>query len=201
MGLRISFLCFLLIIKLVGATQTTWQLSKNSNGIKVYTKNSETTGFKAIKVEGVFAGTWEKLVGLLMDINNQKQWVYSTKEAYIIRKISDREILYYTETAVPWPVENRDAVLQMKVYPDANKILNKVIITNMPNAIPVKKGIVRVPYFNAVWEVKPIEKQKLSITYYLEMNPGGNLPSWVVNLFTAKGPYETFSKLSELLKK
>ena len=191
----------MLIIKLVGATQTTWQLSKNSNGIKVYTKNSETTGFKAIKVEGVFAGTWEKLVGLLMDINNQKQWVYSTKEAYIIRKISDREILYYTETAVPWPVENRDAVLQMKVYPDANKSLNKVIIVNMPNAIPVKKGIVRVPYFNAVWEVKPIEKQKLSITYYLEMNPGGNLPSWVVNLFTAKGPYETFSKLSELLKK
>ncbi len=200
MTLRILFLFVLFTIKLNGEAQSSWKLAKNSNGIKVYTRTTDTSEFKSIKVEGVFEGTLDRLINLITDINGQKQWVYSTKNAYPLKKISDNELLYYVETAVPWPADNRDAVLQMRVVRDANKNVNKVLIVGKPNAIPLKKGIVRVPYFNALWEIKPLDKQRLFITYYLDMNPGGNLPAAIVNMFTSKGPYETFVKLSQLLK-
>ena len=41
----------------------------------------------------------------------------------------------------------------------------------------------------------------ISIVYIFEVEPGGSLPAWVVNMFADKGPYETFKKLSDMLKR
>jgi len=43
--------------------------------------------------------------------------------------------------------------------------------------------------------------KSISIVYTFEADPGGNLPAWLVNSFADKGPYESFKKLAELLKK
>jgi hypothetical protein len=37
--------------------------------------------------------------------------------------------------------------------------------------------------------------------YTFETDPGGNVPAWLVNSFADKGPFESFKKLGELLKK
>jgi hypothetical protein len=41
----------------------------------------------------------------------------------------------------------------------------------------------------------------ISIVYILEADPGGSVPAWMVNMFIDKGPFESFKKLSGLLKK
>ncbi|MBD0377821.1 MAG: lipid-binding protein, partial [Flavisolibacter sp.] len=41
----------------------------------------------------------------------------------------------------------------------------------------------------------------LNVDYTLQVNPGGQLPPWLVNMFADKGPYESFKKLAELLKR
>jgi hypothetical protein len=108
--------------------------------------------------------------------------------------------LSYTETAVPWPASNRDIPINMQLNHDAKNNTLKVVARGIPNAIPVKKGIVRIPFLNSTWNVKFDGKSKLYINYFLEMDPGGTVPAWITNLFVAKGPYETFSKLSEVLQ-
>lgn len=201
MVFRICLLLFLLTLCFHSKAQPGWQLNKNSNGIKVYTKTADSSSFKSIKVEGIFAGTWERLYTILTDVDNHKQWVYNTKKSNLLKRISHLEVLYYIETSLPWPVENRDIPIRMII--DHNTLNNtyKVTTAGEPDAIPAKKGLVRVPYFNATWEVKPLENRQLAITYYLDVRPGGGIPAWVVNLFTIKGPYDTFSKLAVLLKK
>ena len=200
MVLRICLLLFLPAIYFHSEAQPGWQLNKNSNGIKVYTKASDSSSFKLIKVEGVFAGTWEKLYAILTDVDNHKQWVYNTKKSNLLKRISNLEVLYYIETSLPWPVENRDIAIRMIIHYDTRNNTYKVTTVGEPDAIPLKKGLVRVPYFNATWEVKPLENRQLAITYYLDVRPGGGIPAWVVNLFTTKGPYDTFSKLAALLR-
>jgi hypothetical protein len=201
MILRMCLLVYLLCIQLQSGAQAGWQLNKDKNGIKVYTKASDTTSYKSIKVEGVFTGTWEKLFTILMDITHHPLWVYNAKRSYLIKKIAGNEVLYYTETSLPWPMNNRDVVVRMKIFPDSELNVYKVISTGEPNAIPAKNGLVRIPYYKATWEVKPLEKQKIAITYYLDIHPGGSAPAWVVNMFITTGPFETFNKLAELLKK
>jgi len=181
-------------------TQVQWELTKDDNGIKVYTAKDPSSKFKDIKVEAAFAGTIQKLMTILVNVGNTKNWVYGTKDSYVIKKISPNEILYYSETALPWPVSNRDIPIRMLLNLDQKNNFLKVTASGEPNAMPAKKGIVRIPFFNASWDVKSDGKNKLNIVYTLKMDPGGSVPAGVTNMFISKGPYETFNNLGQLLK-
>lgn len=181
--------------------QTKWELEKSRNGIKVYTSKAESAKYKSVRVEADIAGKMDKLIELLLDASNNKEWIYRTNNAYQIKKLGPGEVLSYTETSVPWPANNRDIPLRMKLNHDARNNTLKVTAVGVPNAIPVKKGIVRIPYLNSWWDVKYDGKNKLHIVYFLEVDPGGSVPAWITNMFAAKGPYETFNSLAEMLKR
>ncbi len=182
------------------SAQTTWELAKEKNGIKVFTRKETNSKFKSIRVEATLNGTLDKLLRVLMDAGSNKNWVYNTNNSYIIKRLGTYETISYTETNVPWPGSNRDIPLHMHLIPDRKSNTLKVITKGEPEAIPQKKGIVRIPYFNSWWDVKYDGRNKLSIVYFLEMDPGGSVPAWLVNMFIAKGPYETFTGLVKVMK-
>lgn len=181
-------------------SQTGWELTKEKNGIKVYIANETSSKYKSIKVEAVFAGTLQKLVKILRDVKNNKEWVYSTKQSYLIKEINPNEILYYSETALPWPVNNRDIPVRMRLNLNTANNTLKVTAFGEPHAVPEQKGIIRIQFFSTSWDVKYAGKNKISITYYLKMDPSGNVPAQVTSMFITKGPYQTFENLSALLK-
>ena len=146
-------------------------------------------------------GTCDKLSGILMGVDKNIKWVYHTKTLRLIKRFSSNELIYYAETSLPWPMRNRDQAIRINLYPDSINHSLKIITTGEPKAIPETKGIVRVAYFLGIWQVKEISNGKISIEYYLNVDPGGSIPAWISNMFVAKGPYETFVNLSELLKK
>ena len=201
MLLQKSLLYICLLLGLPATAGPQWHLIKEGHGIKVYTAATGPGAYKSIKAKAVFTGTVEKFRALLLDIAKQPQWVYGTRHAHLIKKVNHQELLYYVETALPWPAANRDAVIRMRLK--ENKALHTLTVTSVgePQAFPVQDGKVRVPHFNARWEVKPAGKDKISLTYLLDIDPGGSLPAWITNLFLSKGPYETFRNLSDQLKK
>ena len=200
MAIRIVLTFYFLALAFPGKTQSPWHLNKEKNGIKVYSRATDSSRFHSIKIEAVFDGTWEKLFAILVDVGHQNKWVYKTKRSHLIKKISKYELLYYTETELPWPMSNRDGAIRMKIF-DSPSNIHRIVSLNEPGAIPLTPGLVRLAYYKAVWEVKSLEKNKIAITYLLDIHPGGGLPPWVVNTFITTGPYETFANLSELLKK
>ena len=200
MNARIALLICLLICSYTAFSQTAWELTKEKNGIKVYTANETSSKFKSVKVEAVFTGTLQKLVRILRDVEKNKEWVYNTKQSYLIKEINANEILYYSETALPWPVNNRDIPVRLRLNLNAANNTLKVWASGEPNALPVQKGIIRIQYFSSSWDVRYDGKGKISIIYYLKMDPSGNVPAQVTNMFITKGPYETFENLTKLLK-
>ncbi|MGV3503513.1 MAG: START domain-containing protein [Adhaeribacter sp.] len=176
-----------------------WSLIKQGHGITVYTASAGTTGFKAIKATAVFEGTIGRFREILLDVEGQPDWVYGTARAFTLKKISKQELVYYVETDLPWPASNRDSVVRMKVREDPAKGLLTVVSEGEPQAYPEQDKKVRVPHFSARWEVRNLGENKLGLTYLLQVDPGGTLPAWIVNLFASQGPYESFRKLSGLL--
>ncbi len=197
---KIVFTSIFILLLFGVQAQVNWQLAREKNGIKVFTALNGTSKFKAIKVEAVMAGKIEKLVNLLTNATSNKEWIYNTKVSYQIKRISHTETLSYTETEVPWPASNRDVPISLSLVHDEKNHSLAVIAKGLPNAIPAKEGIVRIPYFNSWWRVQEDGKGQLAITYFLEADPGGSVPAWINNLFIARGPYETFNKLAMLLK-
>ena len=181
--------------------QQDWELSKNKNGIKVYTRKTDSSDFKAVKVDAVLTGTPERLIDILMGIEKNIKWVYHTKTLRLIKRYNETELIYYAETSLPWPMKNRDQAIRIKVFPDSANRKVKITTVGEPGAIPATKGIVRVPYFLGIWDVQALNNHEISIQYYLNVDPGGSIPAWISNMFVAKGPYETFINLSNLLKK
>jgi hypothetical protein len=180
--------------------QYNWKLSKNDGGIKVYLSEVKHSKFKNIKVECTLEGTYDKLMAILNDVTNQKNWVYNNISSTILQRINSNEFYYYSKTYLPWPMTNRDAVIHLKMNKDSLNRFLTISAVSEPGYTAEKKGLVRVPRSNVSWYVTMPSAKTISIVYIFDAEPGGSLPAWVVNMFTDKGPYESFKKLSELLK-
>jgi len=182
-------------------SQSGWVLRKEENGIFIYDLKSDTSKFNSIKVETELAGKVEDLLSILLDVGTHYKWAYGTKSASMLKRISDKEIIFYKEINSPaLMVSDRDIVIRMKIIQNSTSKSINVESIALPNFIPPKKNLVRVPMSNEKWIITPLTNQRIKINYFLKINPGGSLPPMLVNIFVARGPYESFTNLKELLK-
>src|SRR5438045_4883336 len=115
----VSLLLFLTLFTVAVYSQYNWKLSKDKDGIKVYESEVKNSNFKSIKVECVLQGTYDKLMAILNDVSRHKEWVYNSKGSNILKRDSPYEFYYYTETSIPWPMSNRDAVIHFTMIRDS----------------------------------------------------------------------------------
>jgi hypothetical protein len=192
----------LIIVSSAGFSQSSWVLRKEKDGIFVYDLKTDTSKFNSIKVETELNGRVEDLISLLMDVGSHKDWAYGTKSATVLKRLSDREIIFYKVINSPGlVVSDRDVVIRLKIMRDPGTKTVNVKSVAVPDYIPPKQNLVRVPLSNEIWTIVPLPNQKIRIHYLLQVDPGGALPPLLVNMFVARGPFETFSNLRDLLKK
>jgi len=195
----VLFIALLSYSRLFG--QEDWKLNTSKEGMSVYTKVFPDSKFKAIKVELSLEATLSQLVAVVMDVNTGVDWVYATKSSVLLKRVSPTEVIYYSEVKLPWPVHNRDFIAQLKAVQDP---VTRVVTINgpvVPDYIPVKKDIVRVSKSEGRWVITPIGKGRIKVEYTIRLDPGGDLPAWLFNLFVTKGPAESFENLKLQLKK
>ncbi|MEQ1624277.1 MAG: START domain-containing protein [Sediminibacterium sp.] len=179
--------------------QTQWNLKKDKDGIAVYTAKLEDSKFKSIRVVCEFEASLSELVAILMKPNLQPEWVLATKQASLVKQISSARLFYYAEAALPWPMSNRDMVIDLSMSQHPTSKLLTIHANTIDNILPIKEGKQRVPISQATWLVQPLSNNKISIDYQIKIDPGGGIPPWMVNLFISKAPFESFKNLSKLL--
>ena len=194
-ALTIGFL--LVSISLAGQS---WELKNEEAGIKVYTRTVENSHIKAIKVECTIEATLSQLTAVLLDIPASDEWVYATKFCRVQKTISSSELIYHSEIDVPWPANNRDFIVRMKLKQDS--ITKKLTVDgeNLPHYLNEQEDVVRIMHTESNWTVTPRNKY-LDIVFTLHVHPGGSIPAWLVNLFATRGPLETFRNLRSQVNK
>jgi hypothetical protein len=198
---RIIIILFFLL-KITGVSaQTNWELKNEKSGIKVYTSAVTDSKFKAIKVDCELKASLSQIVKVLLDIKNGPEWLYHTKSCTLIKQVSPDELYYYSEINIPWPVQNRDFVAHLKVRQNPDTKVVTVDGPAVPGFVPLKNGIVRVRSSKGLWVITPLTNGRIRVVYTLQLDPGGNLPAWLVNLFAAEGPLKSFEGLLLQLKK
>ena len=197
-SLQIIFFCILMNPCLA---QYKWELEKEKNGIRVYLSDVPGSVYKAVKVECTLTGTYAKLVAILTNVSQFNKWIYNTKASRIMKENTPLDFIYYTETHMPWPLSNRDAIIHIRIKTDSLPRALIITGTGEPDLFPEIFSIVRVPYYKASWKVTMPTTKTIQISYILELDPGGNIPAWIANSFADKGPMGTFSNLAERLKK
>lgn len=203
MNYSISKLIFVLIISLITSSLSAqfgegWIYKKETDGVKVWTRTPDNSNFKEVLVQTSYNSTLSTLVSVGMDISAYDRWVYSTKEARLLETVSDSEVIYYSESEIPWPFENRDVVLKSTVEQDPETKVVNIYSKQVVDYMDKKDGIVRVPELIAQWILTPQEDGSIEALYYIKTDPGGNVPAWLMNLFVDRGPVESFGGLRKL---
>lgn len=191
-----AFFCLLTI-----AAAQEWKQGSSRDGITTYTKEIPGSKINALKMESGFDATASQLVAVILDIKSCTDWLYSTKSCAVVNTVSPSELYYYSEIIFPWPTSNRDFVSHIKVTQDPTTKIVTINAENVAMFVPEKKGLVRIHQSVGKWVIRPVAKNKIHVTYELQVDPGGSLPSWLVNMLSVKGPYESFKKLREVVKK
>ena len=194
----VTLVCILIAVSV--KSQENWNLRKDKNGIKVYSRPTKNFKFDELKVECEIDGRISQLAALLFDVNKQYQWAYKTIKSQLLKQVTVADVFFYTEIEVPWPYQNRDMVVHMVMRQNPVTKVLTVEAKNTDNYLPEKKDIVRLKYSSAVWTVTPISDKKFKIDYRLQLDIGDNVPAWLANLFSVSGPYESFNNLKEKIK-
>lgn len=190
-------LLFLLPVPLHAQHDCDLKLDKDS--IKVYTCPRADSRYKTIKTTFKLKSTVPQLAAAVLDIDRYAAWQYRTVSVRVLERTSDRELIYHTEVGAPVLTSNRDFVIRLTVDPDPKTNGMIVEAVSVPNHIPPVEDVIRVPYSRAKWIVTPASKGEVDVEYIIDIDLGGSVPPWIVNLFAEKAPYETFKALREVI--
>jgi hypothetical protein len=174
-----------------------WTFQKEENGIKVYTRPSQVSKFNEIKAEFDIQTTTTKLITVISSVDKYPLWVYGTKKTQFMERLNNEEIIYHSEISAPWPFSNRDFYSKLKIHQDPGAKSLTITATGLPNYKPAEEGIVRVPYLHSYWVVTSISPTTLHVVYTTNIDAGGEVPAWLINLFSTRGPIESFTKLKQ----
>lgn len=181
-------------------SQDNCKLKKDDDGIKIYTCEESDSKFKSLRVETSLKGiSFNELKSLLLEAENYTSWQYNMIESKELESINDHEIIVRSVIHAPWPVTNREMITHVNVAVEQSQHELTMAIKSIPYEYPLEKGLVRVPFSEATWHVKEESDNQLTVQYFLRIDPGGSIPSWLVNMAMAEGPYVSFKNLKEQL--
>jgi hypothetical protein len=186
----------LLMIHLILAVLQPWELRKDQNGIKVYTRSLDSSALDEFRGVIEIDVPMQQVYYTIRDVDNWYQWVPNLVTGRLITR-TENEQFHYTETKAPFPVQNRDSYLRYHI-----EVLDQRIQLNfdaVPDHGPRVPGVTRVPMATGYWLIERINDQSTRITYQVLADPGGSIPSWLANAGAVDTPYDTLAGLQKYL--
>lgn len=190
--------CVLITFNLTAQNDCT--LKKDKDGIKIYTCPVADSDIKAIRVEFDVNSTTAKYISIVTDIDHYKLWRYREKNHRLVKRISDHDLIYYNQISAPFPASDRDLVSHLTIRPDSVTHGLTVIVEAMPDYLAKEDGFVRIPKSKSVMKLTPIKDNTLHAECFIQADPGGQIPVWIVNSFLTTAPYETFRNLIQRME-
>ena len=141
------------------------------------------------------------LIALVDDISTCPQWIDTCVEGRLLKRMSPAETYTHTINNAPWPVKDRDAVVHNRVSQDPENRNVTIHITGVPDYIPSRKGLVRVKMIKGFWKFMPMGNGLVEVVYQVHNDPGGGLPSWLVNSVVVTQPYNTLLNMKKMVSR
>lgn len=178
--------------------QREWNSRKNKDGVEVFVKDDPNSKLKTYMAVGTTTAPISDCVSFLLDLENHINWSYNVVESTLIPTSTNEHTCYMIMEA-PWPVDDRDIVVQATTeHFSEDKV--EVTLIALPGLKDEVDGMVRVTESVTTWLFE--RKDGVThLTYTGLSDPGGNIPDWMVNALIVDGPFDTIRNFLELVSK
>lgn len=183
----------------IGIAQSNCEFKKTENKIKIYMCENPASPFDIVKAKFEIKATLSQYAAFVMDVDKYPLWRYRATEARLLETISPTELLFYMKVDCPWPVSDRDLVLRL-IVTQRNPYELLIVMKSEPDQIPIEDGFVRIKKSHAIMMLTRNNKGSLDADWKIDVNPAGEIPAWVANLFATQGPIATFTAARNYLE-
>lgn len=178
----------LLITQFTSAEQA--RLKINKQNIKVWTYQMSRNPAASYKAETVFNVPLERAVALIMDVERAQQWVpYMGKISILNRDDQAGEFLLHVVMDLPFPLKDRDLIIQSKITRERNGTVN-IRNRGMADSRFSQPDYIRLQDYQGDWTFQRLGANKVKVTTMGYVNPEGSLPISFMNMFVEQQPYQ-----------
>lgn len=198
-----NFNVVLVILALLLSSQSyavgEWRLDKKEDGIAVLSREFPGSKVREIKAVTRVNSSVDALVAVINDVPNSIRLSSVVTEASIVSRVNDWNYTVYNRMSMPWPVQDRD-VLSCREFNRNNDTLVVTITDVACTGMPSKKNVIRMQRFRQQWQFSPLPEGEVEIELVAHSEPGGPIPSWMVNSMSTDVPYEMLGNLRVISK-
>ncbi|GAX61854.1 hypothetical protein SCALIN_C28_0056 [Candidatus Scalindua japonica] len=206
--INFSLFTFLLVaivsfFNAVIADEKEWHLAYEADGINVYKRITEGSKFFEFNAVGNLQGTVSEYLSVILDTDEHPDWVPRCLQTQKIEKISDQELIIYAVYAGVWPTSDRDYAARMSITskPDVQTIRVDIERIELTDVIPGTTDRVHIPHLKSSWIFEQIGRNLTRVELRAHVDPGGWIPSWLVNWGYREIPYQFLKNLESQVAK
>ena len=198
-GSPIARLMFILL--LAGMTgplsAQNWEFAKEKNGIKMYTRKEANTNLKSFRGVMEVHSTMARVTQLVGNVKNNDWWDKNVKEIKILYFEENKHFKYYLVYDAPWPLEDRDLCVDAQVTIDPVTGRRELNAKPIPNLVPERSDRVRIKNYWQRWIIQPMENGMIRLILEGSVDPGGIVPTWIVNMVITDTPLNVMNGIKE----
>ena len=127
------------------------------------------------------------------------QWYYQCVQAEPIQSESAEKYIIYSVLHLPWPVAERDCVFSWVKLLDPVSREVSYTLSAVSGKFPEQKGKIRVLYLNTIWRFTPLKDGRIEVYFQQHSNPGGSIPSFLVNKLSVEIPFYSLKNLRKMI--
>lgn len=157
-----------------------WELVRSDEGIEVFRRTVHGSPLHEFQGTGVVEAPITSVLAVLDDADHRLEWMAEAVAQTLISRAGDRDAVIRALTTVDVPKK----VVQVAMHS-----------VEHPNW-PPQKGVVRMPHLCGHWYLWPTNGGKWTrVEYQVHADPGGSLPTRIINLVSKKIPHNTIAAI------
>ena len=180
-----------------------WRLVSDRQGIQVYQPvrlpGSPLRGFRGVSrlnVSDEYA-----LVALLEDYAAYPDWLHMVDSVQVLNLGEPGPRRLHVTTRLPWPLANRDAVLESRIIQGDDLGTMVVSVHSRPDLLPADPAYLRMPAVNGELRFQRVAPDQVEVVYQMILDPGGRIPGWLTGLLLREAPHFTLERLNRVVRR
>lgn len=171
-----------------------WELEKNKDGIKVYTRDVSGSDIKEYKAYATVHSDRITIARVLTRVGDFQNWMPNVETSRMVKQLSSTSLVCHYTVDMPWPIDNRDVVLNLSLETDNDKGISIVHLEENLSDYAEVPGYIRMKRARGYWKLTS-NGDYTDVIYQFHADPGGSLPTSVINMFIVDGPYDAIQAL------
>lgn len=198
-AVHIVFFCLCLFLSTASQAEE-WKLVNDADSIKVYQQTGvKKDGIKKAKAITASNCQMETIIKVLKDVKSYPSWIPNCKDAKLLSQSSDSAASYVTTIDFPVFMDDRLTVVDTKLSSSqgGNSVKSESKASKQKYNLPAET--IRITSYHSIWT---FEKQdnRINISYQISVDPGGNVPKWLVNYASQKSIFQMIVSFKKQLK-